>query len=189
MSIKTLIKKQLKNELQDNVKYISRKTLKHAKPEEIYEAIVKTIRDLIMDQWIETAQVYDELNVKTVYYLSMEFLLGRALSNNLINLSIYDEIREIFDETERVGFYEIKIASRNNPLIDEDVMTGLNDGIDLYVEYLKSGVAQNLNAVKNMQNKLFVECVGGCAYRTLSRVLERLNIFDKYIWNNKEIVL
>ena len=98
MSIKMLIKKQLKNELQENVKYISRKNLKHASPEEIHEATVRTIRDLIMDQWIKTHQKYEELNVKHVYYLSMEFLLGRALSNNLINLSIDEEIREIFEE-------------------------------------------------------------------------------------------
>ena len=65
-------------------------------------------------------------------------------------------------------------------------MTKLNDGIDLYVDYLKSGVAQNLEGVKKMKSKLFVECVGGCAYRTLSRVLEKLGIQDKYIWNNTE---
>ena len=65
-------------------------------------------------------------------------------------------------------------------------MTKLNDGIDLYVDYLKSGVAQNLEGVKKMKSKLFVECVGGCAYRTLSRVLEKLGIQDKYVWNNTE---
>lgn len=98
MSIKMLIKKQLKNEIQDNVKYISKKSFKQATQEQIYEATVRTIRDLIMDQWIRTHDRYDELNVKRVYYLSMEFLLGRALSNNLISLSINDEIKEIFEE-------------------------------------------------------------------------------------------
>ena len=53
MSIKMLIKKQLKNEIQDNVKYISKKSFKHATQPQIYEATVRTIRDLIMDQWIE----------------------------------------------------------------------------------------------------------------------------------------
>ena len=102
------------------------------------------------------------------------------------SLEFVNKIQEIFDITEREGSYEIKIAARNNPLIDEKVMAELNDGVDLYVEYLKSGVAENLDSVKKMQSKLFVECVGGCAYRTLSRVLEKLGVADKYIWNNTE---
>ena len=102
------------------------------------------------------------------------------------SLEFVDKIQEIFDTTEREGSYEIKIASRNNQLIDEEIMTRLNDGIDLYVEYLKSGVAQNLESVKKMEHKLFIESVGGCAYRTLSRVLEKLEISEKYEWNNIE---
>lgn len=102
------------------------------------------------------------------------------------SLEFVNKIQEIFDIVERDGSYEIKIASRNNPLIDEEIMTKLNDGIDLYVEYLKSGVAQSLDSVKKMKNKLFIESVGGCAYRTLSRVLDKLGISDKYDWNNIE---
>ena len=102
------------------------------------------------------------------------------------SLEFVNKIQEIFDITEQQGSYEIKIAAANNPLINEEIMTKLNDGIDLYVEYLKSGVAKNLVNVKRMQSKLFIESVGGCAYRTLSRVLEKLEISDKYIWNNIE---
>ena len=102
------------------------------------------------------------------------------------SLEFVDKIQEIFDITEKEGSYEIKIAAKNHPLIDEEIMSRLNDGIDLYVDYLKSGVAQNLESVKKIKNKLFVECVGGCAYRTLSRVLDKLGISDKYIWNNIE---
>ena len=102
------------------------------------------------------------------------------------SLEFVAKIQEIFDILEREGSYTIKVAAKNNPLIDEEIMTRLNDGIDLYVDYLKSGVAQNLDGVKHLKNKLFVECVGGCAYRTLSRVLEKLEISDKYIWNNTE---
>lgn len=102
------------------------------------------------------------------------------------SLEFVNKIQEIFDTVERDGSYEIKIAAKNDALIDEEIMSKLNDGIDLYVEYLKSGVAQNLESVKKMKSKLFVECVGGCAYRTLSRVLEKLGIQDKYIWNNIE---
>ena len=102
------------------------------------------------------------------------------------SLEFVDKIQEIFDITEKEGSYDIKIAAKNNPLIDEEIMSRLNDGVDLYVDYLKSGVAQNLEAVKKMENKLFIESVGGCAYRTLSRVLDKLGIADKYIWNNIE---
>ncbi|MCQ2738993.1 MAG: hypothetical protein MJ237_02060 [bacterium] len=102
------------------------------------------------------------------------------------SLEFVNKIQEIFDIVEQYGTYEIKIASKNNPLIDEEIMKRLNDGIDLYVEYLKSGVAENLDLVKKMQRKLFVECVGGCAYKTLSKVLEKLEISDKYVWNNTE---
>ncbi len=102
------------------------------------------------------------------------------------SLEFVDKIQEIFDITEREGSYEIRIPAKNDPLIDDSVMAKLNDGVDLYVEYLKSGVAQNLDSVKKMNSKLFIESVGGCAYRTLSRVLEKLGIQDKYIWNNTE---
>lgn len=102
------------------------------------------------------------------------------------SLEFVDKIQEIFDIAEREGSYEIKIAAKNNPLIDETIMEKLNDGIDLYVEYLKSGVAQNVDNIKKMEHKIFIESVGGCAYRTLSRVLEKLEISDKYEWNNTE---
>ena len=102
------------------------------------------------------------------------------------SMEFVDKIQEIFDILEKEGSYTIKISAKNNPLIDETIMSKLNDGIDLYVEYLKSGVGQNLDSVKKMKSKLFIECVGGCAYRTLSRVLEKLGIQDKYVWNNTE---
>ena len=102
------------------------------------------------------------------------------------SLEFVDKIQEIFDITEREGSYTIKVSAKDDPLIDEAIMTKLNDGIDLYVEYLKSGVAGNLDGIKKMNLKLFIECVGGCAYRTLSRVLDKLGISDKYIWNNIE---
>ena len=102
------------------------------------------------------------------------------------SLEFVNKIQEIFDIVEREGSYEIKIAPKDHPLIDETIMRRLNDGIDLYVEYLKSGVAEHIDCVKHMENKLFIEAVGGCAYRTLSRVLEKLGIQDKYVWNNIE---
>ena len=63
-------------------------------------------------------------------------------------------IQEIFDEAEKNGFYEIKISAKDNPLIDEKVLAKIDDGVDLYVEYLKSGVAQeiNLDLIKNIKD-------------------------------------
>ena len=97
------------------------------------------------------------------------------------------KIQEIFDETEKNGSYDIKISAVDNPLIDEKIMAKLNDGVDLYVEYLKSGVAEkdNLDFIKKAQKKIVIENVGGSAYRTLSRVLKELNISDKFVWLNE----
>ena len=92
----------------------------------------------------------------------------------------------IFDKVQQDGSYEIKIAAKNNSLIDESIMAKLEDGINLYIGYLKSGVAQDLSAVKKMNNKIVIESVGGCAYRTLSKVLDKLGIADKFSWNNIE---
>ena len=102
------------------------------------------------------------------------------------SLEFVNKIQEIFDIVEKYGSYEIKIAPKYDSLIDESIMAKLNDGVDLYADYLKSGVAQNLDSIKKMKGKLFIESVGGCAYRTLSRVLDKLGISDKYLWNNIE---
>ena len=99
-----------------------------------------------------------------------------------------EKIRYIFSEVEKNGYYDIKIAANNNPLISEDIMKQLNDGINLYKQYLLDGVAKdaNLNLIKNLKEKIVIENVGGSAYRTLSRILKELNIDDKFVWMNKE---
>ena len=104
------------------------------------------------------------------------------------SMEFVNKIKEIFEETKQKGIYEIKIAAENNPLIDQKVMTQLDDGINLYVEYLKSGVAQkiNLDLIKSLKNKIMIENVGGSAYRTLSRVLSKLEISGKFNWFNIE---
>lgn len=104
------------------------------------------------------------------------------------SLEFVNKIQEIFDETEKKGSYEIKIAAKDNPLINEKVLSKYDDGVDLYVDYLKSGVAKkiNLDLIKNFRNKIVIENVGGSAYRTLSRVLKKLNISDKFDWFNTE---
>ena len=104
------------------------------------------------------------------------------------SMEFVDKIREIFEETEKNGAYAIKISAKNNPLIDEKVMSSIDDGVDLYVEYLKSGVSQkfNLDLIKSLEANIVIENVGGSAYRTLSRVLKKLGVDDKFVWFNTE---
>lgn len=104
------------------------------------------------------------------------------------SMEFVDKIREIFEETKKNGTYTIKISAKNNPLIDEKVMATIDDGVDLYVEYLKSGVSQkfNLDLIKSLEANIVIENVGGSAYRTLSRVLKKLGVDDKFVWFNTE---
>ena len=104
------------------------------------------------------------------------------------SMEFVNKIREIFEQTEKDGSYAIKFAAANNPLIDEKTMADMNDGISLYVDYLKTGVARkiNLDLVKDLQDKIVIECVGGCAYRTLSRVLDTLGVVEKFDWLNTD---
>ena len=100
------------------------------------------------------------------------------------SMEFVNKIQQIFDEVNEKGHYEIKISAKDNPLINENFMKTIDDGVDLYVEYLKSGVAQcsNTDLIKSYNSKVVVECVGGSAYRTLSRVLKKLNIEEKFDW-------
>ncbi len=104
------------------------------------------------------------------------------------SMEFVSKIQEIFDLTEKNGSYEIKISAQDNPLIDEKVLKSFDDGVDLYIEYLKSGVAKdfNLDLIEDFKNKIVIENVGGSAYRTLSRVLKKLNIDGKFVWFNTE---
>ena len=104
------------------------------------------------------------------------------------SMEFVNKIQEIFDKTKKNGSYKIKIAAKDNPLIDEKVLAKIDDGVDLYVDYLKSGVAQkiNLDLIKEIKDKIVIESVGGSAYRTLSRVLKKLDISDKFTWFDTE---
>ena len=90
-------KETFKKEVKENVKRLFRRTLDEATPQQIFQAVSYAAKDVIMDDWIETQRQYKK-GVKTVYYMSMEFLMGRALGNNLINLQAYQEVKEALDE-------------------------------------------------------------------------------------------
>ena len=87
-----------KNAVIFNVKNMFRRTIDEATPQQIFQAVAYTVKDDIIDQWITTHKEYEKKDVKTLYYLSMEFLMGRALGNNMINLREYKEIAEALDE-------------------------------------------------------------------------------------------
>ena len=91
-------KEAFKKEVEANVKTLYRKTLKEANQQQIFQAVSYAIKDTIIDNWLETQRAYDEQDPKIVYYMSMEFLMGRALGNNLINLQAYDGVKEALDE-------------------------------------------------------------------------------------------
>ena len=94
----TFSKKVFIKTVSDNLKNKYRKTIDNATQQELYQAVSEAVKDVIMDEWIATQRVMDKDDPKVVYYMSMEFLMGRALGNNLINLSAYKEVKEALDE-------------------------------------------------------------------------------------------
>lgn len=81
-----------------NAKNLFRRTIDEATPAQVFQSVAYAVKDVIIDEWIATHKVYEQQDAKTLYYLSMEFLMGRALGNNIINLCAHDEIREVLDE-------------------------------------------------------------------------------------------
>lgn len=111
-------KETFKKSVKDHVKTLYRKTLEEASRQEVYQAVSYAVKDVIIDQWLATQQAFDREDPKMVYYMSMEFLMGRALGNNLINLTAYDEVKEALDE---LGF-DI------NAIEDEEMDPALGNG-------------------------------------------------------------
>ena len=84
--------------VKNTVKSLFRKELSEASQQEIYQAVSFVVKEVIIDQWLATQKTMEKNDPKTVYYMSMEFLVGRALGNNLINLTAYDEVKEALEE-------------------------------------------------------------------------------------------
>ncbi|PKM55750.1 MAG: glycogen phosphorylase [Firmicutes bacterium HGW-Firmicutes-5] len=102
----------------ENIKNQFRKTIDQASNQEIFQAVAYAVRDIIIDQWIETHKTYEQVDAKTVYYLSMEFLMGRALGNNMINLCVNEIVKEVLDE----------LGVDLNVIEDEEPDAGLGNG-------------------------------------------------------------
>ncbi len=95
---KVFDKEEFKKSVIYNVKNLFRRTIDEATPAQMFQAVSYAVKDVIIDEWIASQKTYAKRDAKTVYYLSMEFLMGRALGNNIINIMARDEIREVLDE-------------------------------------------------------------------------------------------
>ena len=91
-------KEDFKTEVVNNLKSIYRKTIDDASKQQIFQAVAYAVKDYIIDRWIATQKEFEKQDAKTVYYMSMEFLMGRALGNSMINLTCYNEVREALEE-------------------------------------------------------------------------------------------
>ena len=98
MKNKAFNKKNFIKSVTENVERLYRKSLDEASQQEIYQAVSQAVKDVIMSNWLDTQKAIDEQEPKIVYYMSMEFLMGRALGNNLINLCAYKEVKEALQE-------------------------------------------------------------------------------------------
>ena len=91
-------KEAFKKEVISNVKTLYRKSVEEATQQQLFQAVSYAVKEVIIDDWLATQEQYKKDDPKTVYYMSMEFLMGRALGNNLINMTAYREVREALDE-------------------------------------------------------------------------------------------
>ena len=96
--MREISKEEFKNSIIENVKNQYRRTIDEATPQQIFQAVSYAIKDVIIDDWIATQKQFDETGAKKVYYLSMEFLMGRALGNNIINLGAKKAVKEALEE-------------------------------------------------------------------------------------------
>ena len=91
-------KEEFKKKVVSNCKSLYRKNIDEADKQQVFQSVAYAVKDLIIDKWIATHKTYDKEDPKIVYYMSMEFLMGRALGNNMINLTKYNEIKEALEE-------------------------------------------------------------------------------------------
>ena len=87
-----------KRDVRNNVRTLFRKEVEEATPQQLFQAVSYAVKEAIIDDWLATQKQYEKDDPKTVYYMSMEFLLGRALGNNLINMTAYKEVKEALEE-------------------------------------------------------------------------------------------
>ena len=95
---KRLSKSEFKAAIESNIKTLYRKTIDEATVDQVFQAVSYAVKDIIIDEWIATHDEYEKQDVKVLYYMSMEFLIGRTLGNNIINIGAIKEVREALSE-------------------------------------------------------------------------------------------
>ena len=98
MSNNVIDKEVFKNRVKEVVKTLYRTTLKEATKQQLFQAVSYVTKDTIVDNWLATQKQIEEDDPKMLYYMSMEFLMGRALGNSLINLTAYKDVKEALEE-------------------------------------------------------------------------------------------
>ena len=98
MRFQHMSKKEFREAVERNILGLYRKHLDEATDQEKYQAVAQVVKEEVIDRWIATRDAIEKTDPKTVYYMSMEFLVGRALGNNLLNIGYYDRIREYLDD-------------------------------------------------------------------------------------------
>ena len=98
MRFQHMSKKEFREAVERNILGLYRKHLDEATDQEKYQAVAQVVKEEVIDRWIATRDAIEKTDPKTVYYMSMEFLVGRALGNNLLNIGSYDRIREYLDD-------------------------------------------------------------------------------------------
>ena len=96
-------KEEFKKDIKDNCKLLYRKNIDECDDQQKFQAVAYSVKNIIIDKWIATHKEYEKQDVKIVCYMSMEFLMGRALGNNMINLMAYDEIKEVLAELVQIA--------------------------------------------------------------------------------------
>ena len=99
-------KKVFKETVKKNLRNLYRRTLEEATQQQLFQAVSYAVKDAIIDNWMASQKQFEKDDPKIVYYMSMEFLMGRALGNNLINLTAYQQVREALEELGRRGYQD-----------------------------------------------------------------------------------
>ena len=146
-------KELFKRSVEYNVRTLYRKNLEEADAQQIFQAVSYAIKDRIVENWMETQKAYEKEDPKMVYYMSMEFLMGRALGNNLINLKAYKPVAEALEEL-GLDFQNTTFGLLVTPKTDLDTMNNMLDtmGHDetaaMTLSYAKETLQENISSIK-----------------------------------------